>query len=1420
MQSGNIFIKAAFLLLITAAGASSGVLAGSALAAAPSSPQSLKPIVLAGFKPEGTLNPSADVLAVVYIPLRNQGLLYSLAKEVSTPGSPLYRKFMSASQAEGLFMPSQAQLSAVISQLKSDGLTVIQSIGTSMVLVGGQASKFSSLGLKFEVYDNGSVSYYTAEGESSIQGAQIYSSNVTSVLFARPSTLVSGPQIAAMRRLAESENQTFSIEGYSAAKLAKAYNATALYARGINGSGENIGILDFYGDPYIAQQLAYFDGEFGITAPPSFSIAPIGPYDPNLGISTGWAGEISLDVEASHAMAPGASITLFAANGALPLAYLIYYVDAVDNVTDLSQSFSIPESYLPTLGPAGIYYNVYLTDEMYAYGTLLGITFMASTGDAGGSGYSSGPLGTPGYPSTSPFVTAVGGTTTYVDGSGANETVYQTAWSNYGFVPFFVNYGGGTGGVSDFEPLPWYQTYVVPGYPQGRTVPDVSLNANVFPGMYAVMPGNSTQITGGTSEASPLLAGLVALLAEADGPLGLINPALYQLGQTAYSKAFFPVSFGYNIPWTASSGYNLVTGWGAPNVGELAELLPSVAAQPSLNISVSLHNSTGQTPAYFLSGQSIYVQADISYQGATVNSGTFEAYLQTVEGTVNSAPMTYDASTGSWTGQLTVPQYASGTSFVYVKGSSAGIAGTGLSETWVGYLATFLSAYGGYPYATQLGIPLYLNLTTITGEAANAAAINSAEMELYSYSISSNSYSPVTSVTASYNSSSGLWVGQLQGNYPTVPSMLAVENAYGFLPFQNGIDLQSIYVLPPDVEEPGVVAPGQSLVVEGYPVAPLNVQGTSYSTGGSLSSAIEQGSNLQAELISPSGKVVSEAPIYVGSSGYFGYLSVPSGSAPGLYTINLSASYNSETLGTTLTGSFYGQVYVAPYFNQPLIEVLPKLKLEGQRVEVAANLTYANGSEVKYGIYAGVLYPQNMAGQYSAISAYTMANNLQVQLWYNSTSGLWTGWTVLPSQYSLGNETYLSTPGDYSGPFDAYVSGLSADGIPTTTALSSQNQFFVQPYALIQGQTLSPGPFQSQYAAYESDEIRGFSGTLSYDVFSGSNTVSDSKVLLKNVNVTGTLYVVNSAVTAEDVGSVHGSIILQNSTLTASYSQLGFLNLTGSVVSLQYSTYTGVNPPAPSIALAVQPGSYTGTVILAAVVQGQGVSSVGFFINGQKVASFDHGGTLLHPLSTSSYPDGQYAFTVAAVQSDGIYSISGPVYLDFVNQAAAENSSISQLKSSLSQATSNLSSEISAVNSTLNAKTSSLSSGISQLNSTLNAKTSSLESSISQLTSSLNSKASALSSTINGVNSSLSEKQAVLSSVIQTVNQTLTQKAASLGSEISAVNSTLNAKTSSLNNRISSVEFSLLAYSTAALAIAVIGLALALVNAKKKQQPS
>jgi len=61
------------------------------------------------------------------------------------------------------------------------------------------------------------------------------------------------------------------------------------------------------------------------------------------------------------------------------------------------------------------YFNVVLSDLYYALGSSEGITFTASSGDRGGAGYSRGPLGTPEYPSNSPFVLSVGGTTTYIE---------------------------------------------------------------------------------------------------------------------------------------------------------------------------------------------------------------------------------------------------------------------------------------------------------------------------------------------------------------------------------------------------------------------------------------------------------------------------------------------------------------------------------------------------------------------------------------------------------------------------------------------------------------------------------------------------------------------------------------------------------------------------------------------------------------------------------------------------------------------------------------------------------------------------------------------------------------------------------------------------------------------------------------------
>ena len=331
------------------------------------------------------------------------------------------------------------------------------------------------------------------------------------------------------------------------------YNATSLYAQGYQGEGQTIGLLEFFGSPTITQDLQLFDAQFGFSNP-SLNMLPIVPYNPNLGVSEGWSTEVSLDVEISHAMAPKAAIDMYVTTGALSFAADLAPIVDDDSVTTLSMSFSVaPEWGTSVIGGPLFYFNMFLPDQYFMLGSLEGITFLGSSGDGGGSGYSSGPAGNLGNPDNSPYVTAVGGTQTYFyTQPNGTETFAQTAWSNVGYVPNCVNSGGGGGGVSFVEPKPWYQQsqQTPPSYPNGRMEPDLSLQAGVDPATYIVDSGSVIAV-GGTSESVQLLSGLLTLVAEsAGGPLGLINPFLYSLGNNAatYTKAFTPITFGYNYP--------------------------------------------------------------------------------------------------------------------------------------------------------------------------------------------------------------------------------------------------------------------------------------------------------------------------------------------------------------------------------------------------------------------------------------------------------------------------------------------------------------------------------------------------------------------------------------------------------------------------------------------------------------------------------------------------------------------------------------------------------------------------------------------------------------------------------------------------------------------------------------------------------
>jgi subtilase family serine protease len=1032
------------------------------------------PISVEGFSNVGALAPSTPILVTVAVPLNNLALAQSLEASISNPDSPQFRHFLSQETIQQDFLPV-SQYQSVLNYLKSNGFTISLTAEDSIIVASTTVENLkSTLGLETNLYSNGTESYYSSSGAPTLSGIYLYSSNVTSLVVQHPSVVLPNTALNVNEASQSVPNVTSPDEGFQASSLLSTYNATSLVSNGDNGRSKTIGILEFGGTPYMAQELQAYDRATGLPAPPSFTITPIGPYQPKLGYAD---VEEELDVEFSHAMAPRAGIDLYIANGALNWAPIIALVDQQDKVSVLSQSWSdTEESFL--LGPGFFNFNIVLGDQYFLLGSLEGITFLCSSGDTGGTGFAGQPLGSQFWPATSPYVTAVGGTQTYLTFKGSTVTSsLQTAWSNEGFEPSLANFGGSTGGVSSVEPKPWYQDSIATptSYVNGRMTPDVSLQAGVPPGTYVLVDRREVSsssgyvwlITGGTSEASPLLAGLLCDIDTAiSGTLGSINPAIYRMGQSSlYSKEFTPITFGYNSPWVEKSGYNLITGWGAPNIGDWESYFSTHSPGTTPGVQVSISNSAGRQQFEFTSGQEIVITAwptPSTTPGTISSTNTYTAKLVTLEGAIASTTLKYNQSLKAWRGLITVPSEASGLTNVNVAGEVGGMLAFGFAEVFTGYLATIISPLpkesfsqivfvpSTSPWSSAFGFKVKIGVTDLKGDPVTKGSYS---FTASSYSISTNTYMPFVK-NEPLKLSSGLFSAILKGNYPLAPVIIAFKGVFGFICFQNGVSLLPSFIVPPNNAEPGTVSPGQFLQILGELQAPLNTPNTI------SMKAIQLASKITATLVSPTGNVVSSVNVRPSAPSSFfgypvnflGYLHVPSNAPSGFYTIRLQSSFKSRD-GVYINGSYFGQVYVAPQpAIVPRITLTPNPVKEGQNVQIRVNIAYANGTEVKYGMYSATLYPARDANNYAYYSGLPAG---EIPLRYDPALNLWVGNVVMPSRANLGwigGNTYFYQglfPGIVTSPVSglwyAYVSGVSADGVPTTTNISAQQGFTVDP---------------------------------------------------------------------------------------------------------------------------------------------------------------------------------------------------------------------------------------------------------------------------------------------------------------------------------------------------------------------------------------
>ncbi|TRM91917.1 peptidase S53 [Sulfolobus sp. A20-N-G8] len=1017
-----------------------------------------------------------------------------------------------------------------------------------------------------------------------------------------------------------------------------------MYRQGYYGNGTNIGIIDFYGDPERLQQIAYFDRLYNLP-PAKINIVPIGPYEPNLGIISGWAIEESLDVEAVHSMAPYANITIYNPSVG-DLATIIGYVDQQNKVDVVSMSFGISESEIE-------YYSSFLlpmiiqTEYYFMIGSLEGITFVASSGDGGGELYSfAQPLADTSYPAVSPFVTSVGGTTTYL----SDNSSIQEAWS------CSPGGGGSTGGVSVLFPKPWYQGNLSEPFSSinGRMTPDIALNANIYPGVYVVLPGNSSILVGGTSESSQLFAGLLSLLiSKFHNRLGLLNPSIYYLAQKYYNKAFYPITFGYNSPWIAKYGYNLVTGWGAPNIGYWSILLSNISSRPALEINISVSPPLSN----YFDGNKIQVIANISYKGNSITNGTFYAIIESLN-SEEVYPLHFNGT--SWIGNITLNN-VSGIVYVIVNGSYNGIEGVNLISIFVGYLFTITQAYQYNVNNTTItsftGCIFYLNGSLATN-------VKSFPINLYYYNPLTNKYVYETNVNMtlalirSRTFFFNLYQWEGETNYTlqyTATLITGRGQVYGYLPVFLGINSVGSYILSPVLASPITVSPNESILIEDL--------------GLSLDYVLLGGYNVSASLISPNGKIISSVmlssqyeliPPYLYITVPIGYLYVPPNTKPGYYTIylNVTGMINNESI---LVGYEGFQIYVAPYEVMPIVKIT-NYAFQGQNVTFYANITYPNGSEVNYGIFTALVFPKQVAGDYSSLSQSLSVS--QVMLTYNPKLNEWEGSVILPSINDLGNLTYLNS-GYYTGDFQVYVEGLSYNGIPTTTALSNAKSFVVLPYTLIENQNLdSIIPVNS---VLENDNIT-YNGTLENVIMLGLNRLHGNVNLIDD-NISGKLIIYDSNITM--IGGFINNITAVNSTLNIISSTLYSINLINSKVHLISSKVIKVSPQLPTISLTTPQGNYTGVINVTANVVGINIDNVTFYLNGVPIYTSRTNGTITFQLDTSKYPDGNYKLTVIAYQTDGLYA-SYTININFYNNLKEVKSDITTLSSNISNVSNEL----------------------------------------------------------------------------------------------------------------------------------------------------
>lgn len=573
--------------------------------------------------------PATDTVDLrVYLPWQNQAQAAATALAVSTPGSASYRHYLTPQQFRQQFAPAQSSVVAVQQFLRSAGFSIVDTPSNNRYVSaeGTVAQAQSAFGVTLGEYDAYGTTLRAPESAVTIpaslngivesvagldQGAdliapsntngngpnQVHGAPSAGFRAGQPCSLWYGEKTVAMPNAPAYGTSSKPIApcGYTPAQVRGLYGLDSVAA---TGAGQTVAFVGATASPTIVQDVTKYSSLHNLPAPKITQMVAPGIYrHPDTPKLTPGAfyGEETLDAEAIHSMAPGASLLYVAsANAGQDFdASVNHIVDKhLASILSISYGFSgeaVPQGFVNSL------------NNTFIQAAATGIGVFVSSGD---SGDEVGNFGSPqvDFYADSPWVTAVGGTSASVVPTAAAPTglgygsvddptsalnqsgwkrsfevgwqtgldaVKPTATDHITSAPYELDgtfaaalpgnfNGGGGGGVSKIFAQPSYQAAAV-GSASGRLVPDISALADPNTGLLVGQTqafSNGTYYDeyriGGTSVAAPLTAGMAAVANQVAGaPLGFLNPRIYgaySAGGSAYYDVDQADLFGSALP--------------------------------------------------------------------------------------------------------------------------------------------------------------------------------------------------------------------------------------------------------------------------------------------------------------------------------------------------------------------------------------------------------------------------------------------------------------------------------------------------------------------------------------------------------------------------------------------------------------------------------------------------------------------------------------------------------------------------------------------------------------------------------------------------------------------------------------------------------------------------------------------------------